>query len=85
MLMFGTPVITHNRLELQMPEFEAVVPHKTGDFFQFGDVFSLCNKIQEWFKLNGNLRDVVRQACFEEIDNSWTPAYQMRVLQKNLQ
>ncbi len=80
MLMFGTPVITHDRFELQMPEFESVVPYKTGLFFKYGDVNDLCAKIQEWFQVNGNLREHVRSKCYEEIDNSWTPEYQLKIL-----
>ena len=81
MLMFGTPVITHDRFELQMPEYEAVVPHKTGLFFRHGDVNSLCEQIQEWFRINGNQRENVRQLCYQEIDTQWNPGFQMKVLQ----
>ena len=80
MLMFGTPVITHDNYELQMPEFEAIVPHKTGLFFKYGDVNDLCDKIQEWFRVNGELRDYVRQSCYQEIDSQWTPDFQLNVL-----
>ncbi len=80
MLMFGTPVITHDRFELQMPEFESVVPYKTGLFFKYGDVNDLCDKIQEWFRVNGELRDYVRQSCYQEIDSQWTPDFQLNVL-----
>jgi glycosyltransferase involved in cell wall biosynthesis len=84
MLMFGTPVITHDCFELQMPEFEAIVPYKTGLFFKYGDVNNLCIKIQEWFRVNGELRDYVRQSCYREIDTQWTPDFQMSVLQSVL-
>ena len=80
MLMFGTPVITHDNFELQMPEFEAIVPYKTGLFFKYGDVNDLCDKIQEWFRVNGELRDYVRQSCYQEIDSQWTPDFQLNVL-----
>ena len=80
MLMFGTPVITHNRFELQMPEFEAISPLVTGSFFKYDDVNDLCDKIQEWFFINGDRRLFVRQACYNEIDTRWTPEYQMNVI-----
>ena len=80
MLMFGTPVITHDRFEMQMPEFEAVVPCKTGLFFKYGDANDLSEKIQEWFRVHGTSRDVVRKSCYREIDTQWTPDFQMNVL-----
>ncbi len=84
MLMFGTPVITHDRFELQMPEYESIVPYKTGIFFKYGDVNDLCLKIQEWFRINGVLRDHVRQLCYQEIDTQWNPNYQIAVLKQHL-
>ena len=80
MLMFGTPVITHDCFELQMPEFEAIIPYKTGLFFKYGDVNDLCLKIKEWFKVNGGLRDDVRKSCYDEIDTQWNPDFQIKVL-----
>lgn len=32
-MMFGTPVVTHDNFAYQMPEFEAIHPGITGDFF----------------------------------------------------
>ena len=84
MLMFGTPVITHDDFSMQMPEFEAIIPYKTGLFFKRGDVQSLCNSILEWFRLNGSLRDHVRRECFKEIDSNWNPDFQIAVLKKHL-
>ena len=84
MMMFGTPVITHNRFELQMPEYEAVVPYKTGLFFRHGDVNDLGEKIQEWFQTNGNQRAEVRQLCYQEIDTQWNPEFQIAVLKRHL-
>lgn len=83
-LMFGCPAITHNDFAYQMPEFEAIVPYKTGNFFERGSVSSLSEVIEDWFKVNQSLRDHVRECCYKEIDENWTPAYQMDVLQKVL-
>lgn len=83
-LMFGCPAITHNNFSYQMPEFEAINPFKTGNFFEWGDVVSLADTIEEWFKVNGSLRDNVRKCCYKEIDEYWTPKYQMNVLKQTL-
>lgn len=84
MLMFGTPVITHDRFELQMPEFEAIVPYKTGLFFKYGDVNDLSERIQEWFRVNGELREAIRRSCYHEIDSQWNPDFQVAVLKQHL-
>ncbi len=36
-LMYGTPVITHNNFDQQMPEYEAIIPKYNGDYFNFND------------------------------------------------
>lgn len=81
-LMFGCPVITHSRFELQMPEFEAIKPGVTGNFFLHGSTNSLAEVISEWFANNSNntSREKIRQACYREIDIQWTPEYQLELL-----
>ncbi len=78
-MVFGTPVLTHNDFPWQMPEFEAIVPGKTGDFFKRGDVDDLARAIKAWFATHPD-RNAVRSACFNEIDTNWTPAYQLQAL-----
>ena len=83
-LVFGTPVITHDDFPHQMPEFEAIHDGVTGTFFQYGSVDSLAEGIARWFDLHGDDREIVRRACMKEIDENWTPQYQMEVLKKHL-
>lgn len=78
-LMFGCPVLTHNNFKMQMPEFEAIVPGKTGDFFEYKDTKSLAEKILSWFNSNRN-RTQVRKECFNEIDGYWNPEYQINII-----
>ncbi len=82
-MVFGTPVISHSEFKWQMPEFEAIRPGKTGDFFKHEYVDDLACTIERWLKEHTD-RDAVRKACFAEIDNGWNPAYQMNVLEKHL-
>lgn len=82
-LMFGTPVITHDDFPNQMPEFEAIQKNITGDFFKAGDINSLAEYIRNWFIAHPD-REKVRQACYDVIDESWNPQYQMGVLKKHL-
>lgn len=79
-LMFGCPALTHNCFKWQMPEFESIHPNKTGNFFDYQNQESLDEKISEWFHINGNIREEVRQACYKEIDEQWNPEFQMKVI-----
>lgn len=82
-LVFGTPVIAHGNFANQMPEFEAIRAGKTGDFFEEGSVKSLSETISRWFRANHN-RNVIREKCEAEIDQYWTPVFQIEVLKKHL-
>lgn len=83
-MVFGTPVLTHNDFPHQMPEFEAIKEGETGAFFHYGDINSLAESISKWFDGKANERNTVRHACMEEIDNNWTPQFQLEVLKKHL-
>ena len=84
-MMFGTPVISHNDFKWQMPEFEAIKKGETGSFFEIDNVESLAQSIHDWFENKKNRREEVRDACYEEIDTQWNPAFQIDVLKKHLQ
>lgn len=79
-MVYGTPVITHNDFPHQMPEFEAIRPGETGDFFDHNNTESLTEHIDGWLKKKSDKRDEVRQACYNEIDTAWTPQFQISVL-----
>ena len=83
-MVFGTPVLTHNDFPHQMPEFEAIHEGETGTFFQNGSIESLSECIARWFEQHKNDREEVRQACMKEIDNNWTPQFQLEVMKKHL-
>ena len=81
-LMFGTPVITHDNPVNQMPEFEAIKSGLTGGFFSEGDVDDLAKKIVNW--LSTVDRESIREACYKEIDTSWNPQFQIKVMESAL-
>lgn len=83
-LTFGVPVISHNCFIYQGPEFEAIKPGVTGDFFEHNNVESLVQTITKWFNMPSYDRDEIRKACYSEIDNYWTPEYELDVLKKVL-
>ena len=80
-MMFGTPVVSHNNFTRQMPEFEAIKEGCTGTFYEYGNIVSLADKIEYWLK-NHPDRELIRKACFDEIDTSWTPEFEVNVMKK---
>lgn len=83
-MVFGTPVLTHDDFPHQMPEFEAIHEWETGAFFKKDDIESLAEGVSKWFAEKGDKREEVRCACVKEIDDNWTPQFQIEVLKKNL-
>ncbi|AWW33290.1 glycosyltransferase family 1 protein [Echinicola strongylocentroti] len=80
-MVYGTPVITHNDFKFQMPEFEAISPGVTGDFFDKGDHEHLAKKIYEWLENDWD-RDEVRLNCFKVIDTYYTPTFQINAIKE---
>ena len=81
-LMFGCPAITCDDFTVPAPEFEAICEGKTGSFFKSDDPISLADTISKWFRNHQNKREIVRQACYREIDSKWNPNYQLEILKK---
>ncbi len=81
-MMFGTPVITHDNLAYQMPEFESIHENKTGAFFKENDVEDLGRAISKWFETHKGERNSIRQYCYKEIDTFWNPMNQMDIIRK---
>lgn len=79
-MVYGTPVCTHDDICYQAPEFEAIHQGRTGCFFKKGDTVSLSQSIDTWMETMNLIRDEIRKACFHEIDNYWTPRYQLDVI-----
>ena len=79
-LSFGCPSITHDDFPYQMPEFEAIRPGVTGDFFHEDDIRDLADKISKWTKIDTRKKQSVREAAFKEIDTKWNIHYQINVI-----
>jgi len=71
-LTFGCPVITHDNFSYQGPEFEAIIPGVTGDFFKQGDIQDLAEYIKKWISPDKEkCRDEIRKQAFDEVDSRW--------------
>lgn len=83
-MMFGCPCISHGNFHWQMPEFEAIKPGVTGDFFEHNNVQSLADTISHWFTIHAHDRDDVRKSCYKEIDTNWNPYRQIEIIKSVL-
>jgi len=81
-LTYGLPVITHNNPARQGPEFEAITPGVTGDFFREDDPEDLYRVIKQWTSISVERREEVRDLCYKTIEARYTPQYQIRVLKE---
>ena len=79
-MAYGCPVLTHDAADDQMPEWEAIIPGKTGDLFHQGDVASMRDAIARW--LDHPDRMSVVQACNAVIDRFYNPGKQIAEIAK---
>jgi glycosyltransferase involved in cell wall biosynthesis len=81
---YGTPVITNNNFETQMPEFEVIEPGLNGDFFEEDNVWDLSDTIQKWISIKASKRENARSLAYKIIDEKYNPHYQIEVLKEVL-
>ena len=82
-MAYGTPVISHDDLNAQMPEVETIVPGKTGLLFRRGDAKALSQSISTWFSIAAD-RATVRQDCRSTILGTWSPENQRDLIEAAL-
>lgn len=85
-LVYGCPVITHNNFQKQMPEFEAIEPNKTGDFYSEDDFFDFVVVITRWLEKSKSkeFRDNVSKECLAVISEKYNTKSQIKVLKEVL-
>jgi|SaaInl59LU_5_DNA_1037362.scaffolds.fasta_scaffold20388_2 glycosyltransferase involved in cell wall biosynthesis len=79
-LSYGTPAITHNNFENQMPEVEVIKEGVTGFFFNENDISSLELALKNMI----NLKIDFKADCRKVIDENYNPANQVKILEKIL-
>jgi glycosyltransferase involved in cell wall biosynthesis len=80
-MAYGTPVITHDDFKGHSPEFEVIVPGRTGMFFRKGDASDLANAIRAW-RAQGHDRATLRQRCRHIVGTYYTPQMQQSIIDK---
>jgi glycosyltransferase involved in cell wall biosynthesis len=79
-LVYGTPAITHSNFVNQNPEFEAITPGITGDFFEEDNEKDLAMKISSWIKNSQVNREKIRAMCYKMMDSFYNPDYQIKLM-----
>ena len=82
-LAYGVPVITHGDWNDQGPEWEAIVPGKTGDYFRKEDAQDLAKQIRKWTSLPSVSRET-RRECISTIEQFYTPRFQRQAIDRAL-
>ena len=82
-MTYGTPVISHDDFETQMPEYEAIVPGVTGDLYKHRSFEDFCEVIRRWL-INKPDRQRTREACYGIINSKFNSNYQIDLLEKTL-
>lgn len=78
-MSLGVPVVSHGDLDVQKPEFEAILEGKTGATFKRGDANDLTNTLGVLFS-DKNQLESMRKNCFLMIDTFFNPDYQSDVI-----
>ncbi len=81
-LAYGTPIITHGNLDLQMPESEALIPDRTGDFFEPDSAEDLARVLRKWANRPRSAQE--RQDCIDVIESKYCPEVQCRLIEAAL-
>lgn len=77
---YGTPVITHDNLNNQMPEVESIIDGVNGFFFIEDNINSLVQTINKVLHSNVNYRT----QCRNVVDNYYNSNFQMKILKEIL-
>lgn len=82
-LIYGTPVITHDKFSSQMPEFEVIQPNISGDYFYFNDIDDMVKKIIKVMELidNGAITEL---SCRKKILDTYNTEYQHKIFNEML-
>ena len=80
-MAYGTPVITHDNFDSQMPECEVVLPNQTGAFFEENSSQDLASVILEWFSKHPIKPE---KNCISLVESGYTPEFQRQAIESAL-
>lgn len=82
-LAYGTPVVTHNNLDRQMPEVEAILDGQTGALFDYGSKDGLIEALIRAISLSDNINKR-RTCCRDQIVFKFNPKKQCELIDRAL-
>lgn len=81
----GTPVITHDDFNHQMPEYEAITPGFNGEFFKRNSATDLASSIKKWLHDHREIPvEEIRKACYKIVDDRYNPIHQAKLIVQTL-
>lgn len=83
-LSYAVPVLTHGHFDTQMPEVEAIIPGRTGSFFDRGSLPSLQLALTSWFSINRGPEQLEKD-CLEVVNQKYNPHTQVVLLERAIQ
>lgn len=83
-LSYGTPVISNDNFETQMPEYAAIVPDKTGDFYKENDIADMAKVLKKWIRIDIDKRTNCRIIARNTVLKNWSVQYQINLLKSVL-
>lgn len=84
-LSYGTPIISHNNLDLQMPEVESIVQGVTGNLYEYNNLENLAEVIEQWLLIHPLKTPKLMKDCFAVIDEFYNPYYQRKIIESVLE
>lgn len=84
-LSYGTPVVSNDDFDNQMPEFESITDGKTGSFYKKGSILDLSKQIQRWCSVSTIERQIIRTTARETVLCNWSVDYQIDLLKEVFQ
>ncbi len=82
---YETPMITNDNFDVQGPEYEAIIPDETGDFFKESDVSDLTRAIDKWLRHTSKPEHQVGQKCVERVEHHFSPSVQCREIENAIE
>ena len=82
-MMYGIPVISHNKLDNQMPEVEAIVEGVTGSLFDENSAKDLAKKIDYWMNPKIDWQKTSAE-CVKMIETKYNPITQAKLINETI-
>lgn len=83
-LAYGTPVISHDNLDIQMPEVESITKGFNGDLYTYNSLEDLANVIENWLLVRPIKNQSIIKNCYSIIDKYYNPDYQLKIFESVL-